>query len=137
MPYVNNGVIVDGTSNWSDFMTVSGGSTWAGTSGSNLIAFNSYTASSGTFGTSTATHIDMTTSQSPVASFKVADLRFNTGGVTLTLSGTNDIDAAGILVTPNASSGVTINGTGSLYGNGGAARLAVFDYGNLTVSARS
>ena len=133
VPGNNNGVAVDASGNWADFITANGGSTWAGVSGSNLVAFNSYSVNS--FGSSYQTHTDVTSNQAPSA-FTVGDLRFNVDGVTLTLSGANDINAGGILVTPNASvSGVTITG-GTLGGNGGGHKLTVFDYGKLTIASQ-
>jgi autotransporter-associated beta strand protein len=92
------------------FATVGGGSTWATASGGAVAGLpaGSYTPNTYSSGTNT----DVTVTGSAPASFTTNSLRFNTGSVTLTLSGTNTLQSGGILATPSAS-GATITG-GSL-----------------------
>ncbi len=130
-PGTNNGVVVDAGSAWANFVTVNGGQTWAGINASNIVAFNSYTPNA--FG-SYNTHTDITANMSSGAA-STGDIRFDTDNITLTLSGALNVDAGGILVTPNAATnGVIITG-GSLSGNGAAKKLAFFNYGKLTVGS--
>ncbi len=53
---------------------------------------------------------DITANDNP-ATFTTNSLRFNTGTLTLTLSGTNTLQSGGLLVTPNAIGGTITGGT--------------------------
>ena len=130
----NNGVLVyPYPSNWMNFMTVNNGATWASVSGGNIVPFTSY-ATANTFGTY-QTHTDLTLDTSTGAA-TTGDIRFNVDGKTLTLTGALNVDAGGILVTPNAAtSGATITGS-TLYGNGGGKKLVIFNYGKLTIASQ-
>jgi autotransporter-associated beta strand protein len=129
----NNGtVIVDANGNWANFVTVNNGATWASLSGNNIVPFTSYSVNTfGNFQTHTDLTLDTTTGVATTG-----DIRFNVDGKTLTLTGALNVDAGGILVTSNAApTGVTITGS-SLYGNGGAKKLGIFNYGKLTIASQ-
>jgi autotransporter-associated beta strand protein len=86
------------------FATVGGGKTWATTSGGAIDGFSGY----GTNVFILGMNVDVTASSAP-AGFIANSLRFNTGGVALTLGGANALQSGGILVTPS-SGGATIAG---------------------------
>src|SRR5205823_5625479 len=73
-----------------------------------------------TYGTNVyaaGTNTDVTTSAT-VIGITTNSLRFNSGNVTLTLSGTNTLQSGGILVTPSAAGGTITGGTLSSPGSG-------------------
>src|SRR5205823_14251085 len=81
-----------------------------------------------TYGTNVyaaGTNTDVTTSAT-VIGITTNSLRFNSGNVTLTLSGTNTLQSGGILVTPSAAGGTITGGTLSSPGSG---ELLVHQYG--------
>ncbi|RFC45582.1 MAG: Autotransporter-associated beta strand repeat-containing protein, partial [Verrucomicrobia bacterium] len=104
-----NNVIASGTTN-AAFVTLNG-TDWANLSGSNPVA-----ATYGTNIFSAGTNTDVTTTASPSA-FTTNTLRFNTGSPTLTLTGTNLLNAGGILIGSGAGA-VTVDGTGTIAGTG-------------------
>ncbi|MCB1208903.1 MAG: autotransporter-associated beta strand repeat-containing protein, partial [Verrucomicrobiales bacterium] len=88
-----------GQSNWASSVT-------SGAADTLITALASYAANTYTAGSNT----DVTTLGTATSSFTTNSLRFNqAGGGTLTLSGTNNLQSGGILVTP-ASGPVTIAG---------------------------
>jgi autotransporter-associated beta strand protein len=111
------------------FSTVGGGSFWATNSGGSLVGLTNM----GTNTFSTGTNTDVTQSAT-VANITTNSLRFNTGNVTLTLSGTNTLQSGGILVTQNAhNSPVTI--TGGTLTAPGPGELIVHAYGGIVINS--
>jgi autotransporter-associated beta strand protein len=120
-----NGLLGNGPA----FSTVGGGSFWATNSGGSLVGLTNM----GTNTFSTGTNTDLTQSAT-VANITTNSLRFNTGNVTLTLSGTNTIQSGGILVTQNAhNSPVTI--TGGTLTAPGPGELIVHAYGGIVINS--
>ena len=137
VPGNNNGVVVDASSNWANFITVNNGASWASVSGGNIVPFTSYVAANtfGSGGSAYTYHTDIT-SNTITGAATTGDIRFNVDNTTLTLSGALDVSAGGILVTQNAATtGVTITGS-TLYGNGGGKKLVVFNYGKLNIASQ-
>ena len=104
-----NNVIASGTTNAA--FVILNGTDWANLSGSNPVA-----ATYGTDTFSAGVNTDVTLGASPAA-FMTNTLRFNTGSPTLTLTGTNLLNAGGILIGSGAGA-VTVDGTGTIAGTG-------------------
>ncbi len=111
------------------FATFGGGATWATLSGATIVGLTTY----GTNSFSSGTNTDVTTSGSP-ATFTTNSLRFNTGNLTLTLSGTNTLQSGGILVTPSATGG-TITGGTLTAANSGDLIVHQYSSGTFTISS--
>src|SRR5205085_3276214 len=83
------------------------GATWATVSGtSTVVGLAMYGTNVYTLGINTDV-----ASSTAVANITTNSLRFNTGNLTLTLSGTNTLQSGGILVTPSAVGGTITGGT--------------------------
>lgn len=93
---------------------VIGGTNWGAKSGTDLVAYNSYSVNTFAAGQNS----DITSNQSPAA-FTTNSLRFNTPNTTLTLTGTNTISSGGILNTPNVGATTTLITGGNLTTPGG------------------
>ena len=100
------GVLVD--NNGTAYATVNGGSTFANVSGGQIVGLTAYSNTNSFPNATSQTLITSSTS----ASGTTGVVAFGSSNTTLTLTGNNDIDAGGILVTP-AATGTVITG-GSL-----------------------
>jgi autotransporter-associated beta strand protein len=119
-----NGLLGNGPA----FGTVGGGSNWATNSGGNIVAQTVF--GSNTYAPGTNTNV---TQSATVAGVTTNSLRFFTGGLALTLSGTNTLQSGGILVTPNVgNSPVTITG-GTLAS--GVNEVIVHAYGDIMINS--
>jgi fibronectin-binding autotransporter adhesin len=135
---VNNGVLVNAATNWADFATV-GQTTWAsltvsggtGTIGAFPTAGYTQGSSSASYSNASfSTHIDATQGVSlvtPANGYTIGDVRFNTPGVGLNISGILFDNAGGILVT---SSGSGCNISGGSLGAAGGAEIVLINYAN-------
>jgi autotransporter-associated beta strand protein len=100
-----NGLLGSGAA----YATVGGGATWATKSGNTVVGLTSYGAN--TFASGTNTDV---TASAAVGSVTTNSLRFNTPGLTLTLTGTLTLQSGGVLVTPSANSATTTITGGTL-----------------------
>jgi autotransporter-associated beta strand protein len=126
------GVLVDVGSYWTAYATVNGGSTWANLSNGQIVGLAAYSYTNGFSGSYVSTTL-ITQSLSPAGGVEAGVVTFNKPGITLTLSGNNDLaDAGGILITP-AAIGTVISG-GSMHPGGGNG-VVLIDYGTLNVSS--
>ena len=110
------------------YATVNGGSTFATVSGGQIVGLTTYSSTNSFISASSQTLITSSTS----AGGTTGVVTFSSSSTALTLTGSNDIDAGGILVTP-AATGTVITG-GSLHAGGGNG-VVIINYGSLNVAS--
>ena len=122
------GVLVDAGTNGTAYATVNGGSTFATVIGGQIVGLTTYSNTNSFLNAASQTLVTSSTS----ASGTTGVVAFNSANTTLTLTGNNNIDAGGILVTPTAME--TIITGGSLHSGGGNG-MVVMNYGSLNVAS--
>ncbi|MGA2259496.1 MAG: autotransporter-associated beta strand repeat-containing protein, partial [Thermoguttaceae bacterium] len=120
------GVLVD--NNGTAYATVNGGSTFATISGGQIVGLTTYSNTNSFLNATSQTLVTSSMSSSGTTGV----VAFSGSNITLTLTGNNDIDAGGILVSP-AAMGTVITG-GSLHAGGGN-EVVIMNYGSLNVAS--
>jgi len=99
-------------------------------------SYETTTAGGNTPSNYTGTNMDVTSSPTLTGTVSVNSLRFNAAGTNvLTLTGTNTIGAAGILVGSGASGSSTISGGSIKTANAGGELLVYLNSKNLTINS--
>jgi fibronectin-binding autotransporter adhesin len=123
--------ILASAANGAAYATVSG-TTWATNVTGTIGALGAGAYVANVF-TGTGTDVDVTANVSPATPYTINTLRLSADGVTLTQAGSGTITSGGVLVTPAATTGVTI--TGGTLRSGATNEMVFHNNGRLTVAS--